>query len=143
MEQLPVPNRNCDGCTECCKGYLWGEAYGKKFYNGRPCFYVGEKGCSIYENRPNNPCVQFKCSWLEDTQVFPEWFKPSLSKLLIKKEVTKNGIEYYKVHECGRTIDAVHLNYLISLALEGGINIQIQLDGGVANYGKLEFLRDL
>lgn len=137
------PERQCGDCTECCKGYVWGEAHGKKFYAGRPCFYKGEKGCTIYENRPHDPCVTFRCGWLDAPDKFPEWLKPSISKLLAVKQRTKNGIQYYKILECGQQIDAIHLNYLVILALNDGVNVQIQIAGGYAQYGSHEFIEDM
>ena len=104
---------------------------------------MGEKGCTIHEDKPHNPCVIFKCGWLEASDKFPEWFKPSVSKLLAVKNVTKSGIEYYRILECGQEIDAIHLNYLVILALNEGVNMQIQIAGGNAQYGSREFLEDM
>lgn len=30
-----------------------------------PCSHLCDKGCSIYETRPEDPCRKFKCAWLE------------------------------------------------------------------------------
>ena len=134
--------RNCDGCTECCKGYIVGEAHGKPFYPGRPCHYVGEKGCTIYKKRPQT-CASFKCEWLTNEELFPEWFKPNQSKLLIVSTVTKSGLQYYRVIECGQKINAEHLNYLFLNVVNKGLNLHVQINGGVAYYGSSKFLEDV
>ena len=67
--------RECDGCTACCDGELILNIYGKR-YAGRPCQFNNGSGCTIYEDRPHNPCKTFECTWLRDTKyVFPEWLK--------------------------------------------------------------------
>lgn len=135
--------RECGNCTECCQGWLRGEAHGKPFYPGRPCHFVCEVGCSIYKDRPFDPCVQFRCEWLEDANSFPEWMKPSLSKVIITARQTKNKISYYEVVECGQKIDSVVLNYLILHTLRNNLNLRIQVNGAFANYGSPHFLRDI
>jgi len=145
MKTIPIisVNRTCDGCTICCQGWLWGEAHGKKFWSGRPCHFVGEKGCTIYKDRPEVPCVSFRCGWLDDHNTFPEWLKPNKSKVVASKQKTKNGIDYYKITECGEKIDSTILNYLILHSLQNSVNMTIQVGGGWANYGTQEYLADL
>jgi len=145
MKTIPIisVNRNCNGCTMCCQGWLWGEAHGKQFWSGRPCHFVAEKGCTIYENRPEVPCVSFRCSWLDEPNIFPEWTKPNLSKILATKQKTKNGISFYKIIECGEKIDSTVLNYLILYSLQNSVNMNIQVGGGWANYGTQEYLADV
>lgn len=135
--------RSCDGCTECCKGYVFGEAHGKKFYAGRPCHFMAEKGCGIYEARPDFPCRVFQCGWLTDYEMFPEWLKPNVSKVLAQKHTTKTDIEFYKIHECGQKIDAEVLNYLILHSLNNSVNISIQVAGGWSNYGTKDFVKEM
>lgn len=135
--------RSCDGCIECCKGYFSGEALGSKFFLGRPCHYVGQKGCTVYSDRPQNPCASFKCGWLENPEVFPEWMKPNVANIIAQKERTKNGIEFYKIVECDKQIEASTLNYLILMAINKGVNIQVQVKGAFFVYGKNEFLNDM
>jgi hypothetical protein len=135
--------RECGDCSECCNGWLWGAAHGKQFYSGKPCHFVGPKGCTIYDDRPHNPCVIFRCGWLDDHDAFPEWMKPSLSKVIAQKLKTKSGIEFYKVWECGQKIDSIVLNNLILYSLQNGVNMNIQVGGGWASYGTREYLNEL
>ena len=140
---MPEQKRKCDTCTECCQGWLSGEAHGKKFYAGKPCHFVSTKGCTIYSRRPHDPCVIFKCGWLEDSEMFPEWTKPSIAKVLARKHTTPKGIEYYIIFECGQKIDAVILNHFIMYSLNNSVNISIQVNGGWNNFGTREFLEDV
>lgn len=74
--------RNCDGCTVCCDGWLPGKANEHYFYPGKKCHYVNDMGCSIYDTRPEVPCKSFKCAWLVNTEI-PEWMKPSIINAII------------------------------------------------------------
>jgi hypothetical protein len=105
---------------------------------------MGEKGCTIYKDRPHDPCVAFKCGWLLEEELFPEWFKPSVSKVLIVKLKTdRSKIDFYRIVECGQKLDAMYLNYLFLCFLNKKINIQVYMLGGVTNYGSPEFLEDI
>ena len=138
-----IVGRSCGGCTECCNGSskLYGEVYGKQFHSGKPCHYVGETGCTIYENRPENPCVRFKCEWLNNPKMFPEWTKPNISKIIgiIKGDkngnpVIVNNKPVIEIRECGRKIDSSILNYFFQYSLQNYMNISIEVDGYMHNY---------
>ena len=74
--------RSCGSCTKCCEGWAYGNIYGQELKPGTPCRFVeAGSGCSIYKNRPVEPCVVFKCAWLEDPEV-PDWVKPERSGLI-------------------------------------------------------------
>lgn len=136
--------RGCDGCTECCRGWLTGAAYGKSFYSGKPCHFAAENSCTIYKDRPHDPCVIFRCGWLDNPNDFPEWLKPSISKVLIKKSLTKkSNIEYLSAYECGKVIDAKSTMYLVLYAINNAINIAIQIEGGWSYIGSKEFLVEM
>jgi hypothetical protein len=83
-EVMPIvpSDRNCDGCTACCDGWLAGKVNEHYFYPGKKCYYVTDNGCSIYNIRPEMPCRNFSCGWLIDKDV-PEWMKPSNIQAII------------------------------------------------------------
>ena len=138
--------RTCGECTECCRWLSGTLQIGESvipFYPGRPCHFVSTKGCTIYSSRPHDPCATYKCGWLENPVMFPEWLKPSLSKIIASKLTTTTGIEYYRINECGQKIDSTALNYLILFSLNNFVNLNIQVGGGWSNYGSAEFLRDI
>jgi hypothetical protein len=140
---MSVSKRKCDGCTLCCEGWLSGEVMGKPFYSGRPCHFLGTNRCTIYETRPEHPCKVFTCGWLNDDEMFPEWMKPTLTKIIAHRQKTINGFLYYKIYECGQKIDSKVLNYLILYSLNNSVNIRVQVDGGWTNYGSQDFLKDI
>ena len=131
--------RECDGCTKCCEGWATGEAHGHKFYPGRKCFFVGERGCTIYKDRPREPCVNFKCQWLINNDI-PEWMKPNLVNVILVEE-NKNNIKYITVKEAGSPLDSSVLSWLFQEYLSGRIsNIRYELNGGWNFIGTPDFI---
>ena len=121
--------RSCDGCTKCCEGWLWSEAHGHKFWPGRPCHFLGEKKCSIYENRPVDPCVNFRCEWLDNENI-PEWMKPNVSNVIIYKRI-ENDSEILEFTEAGSRLDSRVLSWIFMSYVDEKIgNVKYQLDGG-------------
>lgn len=134
--------RNCDGCTVCCEGWLFGEAHGKHFSPGRPCHFMGHKGCTIYENRPEDPCKVFKCQWLSNDDI-PAWMKPDVIKVLITKREEK-GHSYLQLVELGQRMDPRVLSWFFLEHINGRIiNLKYQIDGGWTFIGTPEFVRDI
>ena len=131
-------NRTCDGCSECCKGWLTGHAMGHDFYPGKKCFYL-QKTCSIYENRPINPCQSYKCHWLASDD-FPMWMRPDLCNALVTERRTQQGLQYFEVLECGEKMDAEVLSWFVIWALNNNKNLQYQVNGGFNKIGSKEFL---
>lgn len=131
-------NRTCDGCSECCKGWLNGSAMGHDFYPGKPCYFL-QKTCSIYENRPIDPCKIYKCHWL-DSDDLPMWMRPDLSNTLVTRRIIEN-IEFYEILECGQKMDSSVLSWLIVWAFNNGKNLRYQIDGGFTKIGSEEFMK--
>lgn len=129
--------RECDGCTKCCEGWLEGSAHGHAFYRGRPCFFLN-KGCSIYESRPHEPCRSYKCAWLDDMQ-FPEWMKPDLVNVIINRASYKD-IMYYVLVEAGSILNVKVLSWMVQWALNNNQNLMYYVDGGMNRIGSKEFL---
>lgn len=129
--------RTCDGCAECCKGWLRGQAYNHDFYPGKPCFFL-QKTCSIYENRPKNPCETYKCHWLNSDDM-PMWMRPDMIKAVVT-ERNLDGIQYFDIKECGEKLDSTVLSWLVLWALNTNKNIRYEIDGGWTNIGSKDFL---
>lgn len=71
--------KTCGTCTECCSGALTVDVYGQVASPGVPCrFRVEKVGCSIYKDRPVEPCSTYRCLWLADPD-FPDHLKPEHS----------------------------------------------------------------
>jgi len=132
-----MKERSCNGCTKCCQGHLVGDAYGHKFFKGRPCFFFSTE-CTIYETRPENPCRVYKCGWLDELQ-FPEWMKPDLVNVIINRSSYKD-IKYYALVESGSLLNVKVLSWMIHWALNNNQNLLYFIDGGVNRIGSKEFL---
>ena len=134
-----MKERSCDGCAKCCEGWLAGEAYGHAFFRGRPCFFLN-KTCSIYDNRPAEPCKSFKCGWLASPE-FPEWMKPDLSNVIINRSKSKDkDIDYFILVEAGSILSVKVLSWMIQWTLNNNQNLLYYIDGGMNRIGSKEFL---
>lgn len=133
--------RICGECTACCEGWLTSNIYGHMMRPGTKCHFLGAE-CTIYQNRPENPCKQFKCVWLEDKEyAIPEWIKPSLSKIIIVKRPwgEKNQNYFWQVVECGQKMDSEVLHWLISFCEFNNICIQYSFNQNIYRRGSVEF----
>ena len=143
---MSLNKRECGSCTKCCEGWLPGGAYGKKFFPGRPCHYFKKtknSGCSIYQNRPEDPCKKFECAWLKDSKIFPEWLKPELSNVIITNQ-EKNGINYFEFRNCGIELPVEILDWIIWFVGTYQVNVTYNIKGhwrsiGEENFTKLKF----
>tara|TARA_B110000503_G_scaffold34546_1_gene56286 strand:+ start:3366 stop:3791 length:426 start_codon:yes stop_codon:yes gene_type:complete len=136
--------RECGTCTKCCEGYLSGKVNGKEFYKGRPCFYVSiNKGCNIYEKRPNDPCKVYSCFW-KDYDVLPYWMKPSEVHVIcsFKSTSTIKKMLYLEVREAGEILSDEVLNWVKEYSFNNGINLQYQKEGNWYRCGSVEFTKE-
>ena len=104
--------RSCGTCTKCCEGWLHGEVNGQQFYPGVPCVYLAGN-CTIYKNRPENPCKAFVCEWLADTSI-PEWMKPDRSQVILIRH--EDSVEMI---ECGQLLHAQPLEWFMTAYITG------------------------
>jgi hypothetical protein len=134
--------RTCNGCTACCSGALEGEVYGHKFWKGRPCHFLEDKQCSIYTNRPEDPCQKFQCGYLALDWI-PHWMRPDLSGVIFTQNKTKNGVPYYSVIEYKGKMSAEVLSFFFLAHVSGKFqNFAYQIDGGWNRFGSLEFIAE-
>jgi hypothetical protein len=133
-----MSKRTCGTCTKCCEGWLSGEALGHKFYGGKPCHFIAiGKGCTVYAQRPKDPCVSFKCGWLSNADI-PEWFKPDEINAIIKFDEVK-GIPRITLIEAGGILESKVLSWFIQYALSKQLNFAWQINGGINWIGSPEF----
>ena len=139
--QIRQNKRSCDGCTKCCEGHLAGVAHGQPFYLGRPCFYLSCDGCSIYSDRPADPCKSYSCSWLNNPDI-PEWMKPDKVGAIITLKQIK-GIDYLELVEAGNVMPSKVLSWFITYGLNKKLNLLWQVEGGNNWIGSNEFLESM
>lgn len=138
--RLKIRERSCGTCTKCCEGHLTGVAHGIPFFSGKPCHFVDvDSGCSIYEDRPDDPCKSFKCLWLTEPNL-PEWLKPNLSNVIFVS--TKiDSHDYIYAIESGSKMDAQTLSWAVAYMSLNKYNFAWQYDGGWSAIGTDEFVR--
>lgn len=114
--------RSCEGCTKCCEGWLTANIKGEDMYPGKPCQFVDPGvGCTIYKDRPRDPCKMFSCMWKAVPDV-PEEFKPSESGIILHRQDV-NGISYLNASEAGNEISPVMLSWFVSYAIANRMNV--------------------
>jgi hypothetical protein len=132
--------RECGSCTKCCEGYLAGEALGHSFFLGKPCHFVAiGTGCTVYDKRPQDPCVTYKCGWLTNLDI-PEWLKPEAVNVIIDQREMK-GHTYFNLREAGATVSSRVLNWFIQYILKNQLNAVWQVEGGNYWMGNAEFVK--
>lgn len=134
-----INTRKCGDCSACCTGALSGTVYGYTYYKGRKCHFLGSSGCSIYEDRPENPCKSFECNWLIDLNI-PEWMKPNESGVILLNK-TYLDFEYLMVVETDIKLKAEILSWLFMEYLNDRIgNFVYELNGGLNYVGSNMFI---
>lgn len=150
-EKLSISKkRSCGKCSKCCEGYLRAQIYGEEMFRGRNCAFLekDDAGCTIYENRPESPCKEFECAWLEDENI-PSWLKPSISNAIITRNVClENGnLNHYRLTEAGEKLRSDVLNWFIQWALSEKHNIIYEISGKSFAIGNnvdfVEFAKDI
>ena len=130
--------RSCGTCTACCEGWLAASIKGEAMYPGSPCKYLSNK-CTIYNQRPKDPCINYKCEWLKDDSI-PEWMRPDRCKaILTLKEIC--NIRYVWLTECGEKLRSDVLAWLFMRYLQGVYeNIVFNIHGHPRKIGTQEFI---
>jgi len=139
VRATPAPARSCGECAKCCEGWLSGTVYGHSFSPGTPCFFL-EKTCSIYQDRPQDPCRDYRCAWLSEA-TFPMWMKPSLANVIItRREDELHNIAYYIVDQAGGAVDPRALTWLVGWAEKTSANVEFRIEGERKRVGSPEFV---
>lgn len=122
-------DRSCGECTLCCEGWLIAEVHGHELGHGKKCHYLGEKACTIYEDRPVDPCQLFKCEWLVNHDI-PEWMKPNLSKVILVSR-HDDDCDYLEAFEAGQKMDSSILQWLLLWVVNKKLkNLKYQVNRG-------------
>lgn len=141
---LKSNHRTCGDCTKCCDGSLSGVAHGIRFYRGKPCHFKCETGCGIYKDRPQSPCIDYTCGWLDDKDfAVPEWMKPSVSNVILDIHPwgeKDSGKAYLRVTEAGAKMDPKVMWWVFAFTQANRLSFGIQIGGGWNYYGDQEFI---
>lgn len=142
-----MSNRECGSCTACCEGWLTSEKM--QLRPGSACQHCTIDGCGIYERRPVNPCVSFRCAWLRDEKSLPDDMRPDLCGAIVMFDRRWKGIKVIATVPTGEKIPQETLNKLRTFAKVNGIPLMFSenpLKDGVfgktvkTGYGPTEFV---
>lgn len=134
--------RECGECTKCCEGWLTTTVKTKNIYPGNPCKFVAiGKGCTIYSERPRDPCITYKCAWLTEEDI-PEWMKPDKINAIIDYRYV-NNIKYLCVNEAGEVLRSDVLTQLFLYAINNNLNFLWKVKSGINYIGSAQFLEEM
>jgi len=112
--------RDCSPCTACCQGWLNAEIRGHKVCPGTPCPFSKPEGCSIYAERPVDPCRNFVCSWLVDNSPLPDWMRPDRCGAIVLLSLPWHGRLVIHATPVGPAIPSETLEWLKQYAQRTG-----------------------
>jgi hypothetical protein len=134
--------RRCGECTACCDGWVAGTIEGHEMKPGTPCYFRGEHTCSIYERRPQRPCREFVCGWLQPGSPFPEDFRPDrLGVMIIQKRW--RGREAYLLRSAGRDPDEGLIRWMQAFSERTGRPFFYELGGERYGFGPPDFQAEM
>ena len=107
-------------------------------FPGRPCHFVGEGCCTIYNERPETPCKTFSCAWKENV-VMPEWLRPDKSNCILVL-IDQDGFKYLKAIETEFDMKSNVLSYIIQFCIKNNVNLTWVVKGQEYHLGSPDFL---
>ena len=137
-----LPARQCGECTACCDGWVVGVVEGHEMKPGQPCFFRGDHACSIYERRPQHPCRDFTCGWLQPSSPFPaDWRPDQLGVMVIP--MRWRGRDAYILRSCGRDPDESLIAWMRALSLRTQRPFFYEIGGERFGFGPPEFQSEM
>jgi hypothetical protein len=134
--------RECGACTACCDGWVAGVIEGHEMKPGTPCHFRGDGCCTIYERRPQEPCRNFICGWLQPDSPFPEDFRPDRLGVVIIP-VKWRGTPAYILRHAGRDPDMQLLEWMRAFSLRTQRPFFYEQGGERFGFGPPEFQREM
>jgi hypothetical protein len=114
--------RVCGECTACCEGWVTSRHLAMR--PGVPCEHRTDVGCAIYERRPDDPCKQFKCAWLQSTpESLPDEMRPDRSGAILYFRAWKQWSRVLNVMPAGREVPDATLRIAQEWAAENHMPI--------------------
>ena len=133
-------SKTCDECTECCTGTLAGEVQGHRFDNTKACFFLKNNKCSIYATRPDDPCRNYSCMWINDESM-PDFMRPDKSNVVLTQKAF-GDIFYIDAREAARkSMTTTVLSNLIAYAFHTNQNLVYYVAGRCYWLGGEQFMK--
>ncbi len=136
------PDRSCGSCTACCDGWLTGTVRGHDMKPGVPCHFRGAGCCTIYPDRPENPCRSFFCAWRLDGNPFPDSFRPDQVGVIIVARQWRDR-PGYELISAGRDPDDSLLNWMREFSTTTGSPFLYSIDGHYHAFGVPAFQEEM
>ena len=130
-------SKTCGTCQRCCDGTYTDTINGHVMGNGKPCYFLAKDGCSIYEDRPEKPCKEYKCLWLEYDEV-PDFMKPENSGALIDTRSGSNGRPYVLIEGSESSYSAEVFFYAMEFAQKRNMPLAYKRGNGFSFMGNKE-----
>ena len=139
--------RECGNCSACCDGWIANRiAFGDEVievYPGQHCRHCSGTGCSIYEDRPQSPCREFSCMWLERESEFPEEMRPDRSGAIVVEDMPFADWDVITAIPVGLEIPDLTLNWLRLYSNQLGLplvyNEREEVDGKLTGLGRQSY----
>ena len=134
--------RECGTCTACCDGWAVATIRGYEMKPGVPCHFRGEGCCTIYAERPVEPCRNFICGWLAPGSPFPGSFRPDQLGVMIVATRWRD-LPAYVLKSAGRDPDDELLAWMQQHSRATGRPFFYEQNGEKLGYGPPEFQQDM
>ena len=126
--------KSCGTCKRCCDGTYMGNIKGHVMGNGRPCHFLGKNGCTIYDSRPEKPCREFECLWLEFDEV-PDYMKPEVAGAIVNARSLDDGTRYLVIEGHESEYSAQVFFYTVEFAEKNNMSLVYRRNGQVSLMG--------
>jgi hypothetical protein len=136
---LGKSDRTCADCTKCCEGWLGVNIAGQELSPGTGCKFVDPGvGCTIYDNRPEDICRTFECSW-RATDYVPLHFSPKNTGQIIAVQDLE-GVPYLAMAFAGKEVEPDFLSWFVTFAVGRQLNIEWSINGQLYALGSPSFM---
>ena len=138
----PALSRMCGECTACCDGWVVGVVEGHEMKPGQPCHFRGDGGCTIYLRRPQQPCREFVCGWLQPNSPFPDDFRPDRLGVMVI-QMRWRGRDAYLLRSAGRDPDEQLLDWMRAFSVRSQRPFFYEIQGERFGFGSPEFQAEM
>jgi hypothetical protein len=109
---------------------------------GQHCHFLREGACTIYDQRPQSPCRNFVCGWLQPGSPLPEEFRPDKAGVIVVPMRWRDR-PCWVLLSAGRDPDEPMLEWMRAHAQATGSPFYYQHEGERLGYGPAEFLFEM
>ena len=117
-------------------------------FPGNPCQFRTSNGCGIYASRPDDPCKEFICAWLQKDSPLPESMRPDQVGVIVISNLRWKKWTVIKAVATGGRIPATSMDWLRRHAMKSKKPLVFKefeqsgtasLEGRIRGFGPPEF----